>query len=226
MPVVATAVLGMQRSLAPISSARSPRPRRASRSRGRLRRTGRRDRPRRDRRIALFQDHTTASPDDVLRRRQGHGDRLYRCVRGASSACRLADTTNAARSRCSTRCSAPARSCSVEGTSSPLLQEAVVSPGWVGQQEFLAGYGLAQAMPGPLFTFSAYLGAIQEPSPTGVPGAALAVRCDLPALVPAARRRPPPVVVHPGACSCAGSPGRESAPPSSAFSPLRSGILL
>ena len=51
----------------------------------------------------------------------------------------------------------------------------MVSPGWVSQQEFLAGYGLAQAMPGPLFTFSAYLGAIQEPSPTGVPGAALAV---------------------------------------------------
>jgi chromate transporter len=57
----------------------------------------------------------------------------------------------------------------------PLLDEAVVSPGWVGQQEFLAGYGLAQAMPGPLFTFSAYLGAIQEPSPNGVAGAALAV---------------------------------------------------
>ena len=57
----------------------------------------------------------------------------------------------------------------------PLLDEAVVSPGWVGEQEFLAGYGLAQAMPGPLFTFSAYLGAIQEPSPNGVAGAALAV---------------------------------------------------
>jgi chromate transporter len=57
----------------------------------------------------------------------------------------------------------------------PLLHEAVVSPGWVGEQEFLAGYGLAQAMPGPLFTFSAYLGAIQDPSPNGVPGAALAV---------------------------------------------------
>ncbi|HET9287091.1 MAG TPA: chromate efflux transporter [Gaiella sp.] len=57
----------------------------------------------------------------------------------------------------------------------PLLDEAVVSPGWVGEQEFLAGYGLAQAMPGPLFAFSAYLGAIQEPSPNGVAGAALAV---------------------------------------------------
>jgi chromate transporter len=57
----------------------------------------------------------------------------------------------------------------------PLLHEAVVSPGWVGEQEFLAGYGLAQAMPGPLFTFSAYLGAIEDPSPNGVAGAALAL---------------------------------------------------
>jgi chromate transporter len=57
----------------------------------------------------------------------------------------------------------------------PLLHEAVVAPGWVGEQEFLAGYGLAQAMPGPLFTFSAYLGAIEEPSPSGVAGAALAL---------------------------------------------------
>ena len=48
----------------------------------------------------------------------------------------------------------------------PLLEEAVVAPGWVSGQEFLAGYGLAQAMPGPLFSFSAYLGAIQEPTPT------------------------------------------------------------
>jgi len=57
----------------------------------------------------------------------------------------------------------------------PLLHEAVVAPGWVSEQEFLAGYGLAQAMPGPLFTFSAYLGAIEEPSPNGVAGAALAL---------------------------------------------------
>jgi chromate transporter len=57
----------------------------------------------------------------------------------------------------------------------PLLDQAVVEPGWVTQERFLAGYGLAQAMPGPLFTFSAYLGAIQEPSPTGVAGAALAL---------------------------------------------------
>ena len=57
----------------------------------------------------------------------------------------------------------------------PLLHDAVVSPGWVGEQEFLAGYGLVQAMPGPLFTFSAYLGAVQEPSPNGVAGAAIAL---------------------------------------------------
>jgi chromate transporter len=41
----------------------------------------------------------------------------------------------------------------------PLLQEAVVVPGWVSQGDFLAGYGAAQAVPGPLFTFAAYLGA-------------------------------------------------------------------
>ena len=57
----------------------------------------------------------------------------------------------------------------------PLLHEAVVEPGWVPEEEFLAGYGLVQAMPGPLFTFSAYLGAIEEPAPNGVAGAALAL---------------------------------------------------
>ena len=40
----------------------------------------------------------------------------------------------------------------------PLLQELVVAPGWVTNAEFVAGYGAAQAVPGPLFTFSAYLG--------------------------------------------------------------------
>jgi len=57
----------------------------------------------------------------------------------------------------------------------PLLNEAVVAPGWVSEQAFLAGYGAAQAMPGPLFTFSAYLGAIEDPSPNGVAGAAIAL---------------------------------------------------
>jgi len=57
----------------------------------------------------------------------------------------------------------------------PLLNEAVVVPGWVSQQAFLAGYGAAQAVPGPLFTFSAYLGAIEDPSPNGVAGAGIAL---------------------------------------------------
>ncbi|MEQ9813426.1 MAG: chromate efflux transporter [Azospirillaceae bacterium] len=41
----------------------------------------------------------------------------------------------------------------------PLLESATVAPGWVDRESFLAGYGLAQAVPGPLFTFSAFLGA-------------------------------------------------------------------
>ncbi|KPQ24782.1 MAG: chromate transporter [Halomonas sp. HL-48] len=42
----------------------------------------------------------------------------------------------------------------------PLLEAEVVQSGWVSAEEFLAGYGAAQAIPGPLFTFSAYLGAL------------------------------------------------------------------
>lgn len=42
----------------------------------------------------------------------------------------------------------------------PLLHDAVVDPGWVPQSDFLAGYGAAQALPGPLFSFAAYLGAV------------------------------------------------------------------
>jgi chromate transporter len=57
----------------------------------------------------------------------------------------------------------------------PLLQGAVVPPGWVSNDAFLAGYGAAQAVPGPLFTFSAYLGAVMRPPPNGVAGAALAL---------------------------------------------------
>jgi chromate transporter len=45
----------------------------------------------------------------------------------------------------------------------PLLERAVVSPGWVTQPSFLAGYGFAQALPGPLFTFAAFLGAAIQP---------------------------------------------------------------
>jgi chromate transporter len=55
----------------------------------------------------------------------------------------------------------------------PLLQGAVVAPGWVSDSAFLAGYGAAQAVPGPLFTFAAYLGAVMEPAPNGLAGAAL-----------------------------------------------------
>jgi chromate transporter len=55
----------------------------------------------------------------------------------------------------------------------PLLQGAVVAPGWVSNDAFLAGYGAAQAVPGPLFTFATYLGAVMGPAPNGVSGAAL-----------------------------------------------------
>lgn len=53
----------------------------------------------------------------------------------------------------------------------PLLQAEVVQPGWVTDDAFLAGYGAAQAVPGPLFTFAAYLGAVMGPEPNGVAGA-------------------------------------------------------
>lgn len=55
----------------------------------------------------------------------------------------------------------------------PLLREAFVAPGWLGDDAFLAGYGAAQAVPGPLFTFAAYLGALAAPAPHGLAGAAL-----------------------------------------------------
>jgi chromate transporter len=57
----------------------------------------------------------------------------------------------------------------------PLLQSEVVPPGWIGNDQFLAGYGLTQAAPGPLFTFSAYLGAAMRPEPNGILGAAIAL---------------------------------------------------
>jgi chromate transporter len=55
----------------------------------------------------------------------------------------------------------------------PLLQASVVPPGWASNDAFLAGYGAAQAVPGPLFTFSAYLGTVMSPPPNGWAGAAL-----------------------------------------------------
>lgn len=57
----------------------------------------------------------------------------------------------------------------------PLLQAEVVSAGWVTNEQFVAGYGAAQAVPGPLFTFSAYLGTVMGPEPNGWPGALLAL---------------------------------------------------
>ena len=57
----------------------------------------------------------------------------------------------------------------------PLLKSAVVDPGWVSDGAFLAGYGAAQAVPGPLFAFAAYLGAVATAPPGGPPGAALAL---------------------------------------------------
>jgi chromate transporter len=55
----------------------------------------------------------------------------------------------------------------------PLLSRAFVASGWVSQDAFLAGYGAAQAVPGPLFTFAAYLGAVATASPHRIVGAAL-----------------------------------------------------
>jgi len=57
----------------------------------------------------------------------------------------------------------------------PLLEASVVAPGWVSADAFLAGYGAAQAVPGPLFTFAAYLGWVAEPAPNGPAGAAIAL---------------------------------------------------
>jgi chromate transporter len=66
----------------------------------------------------------------------------------------------------------------------PLLQSGVVPPGWIGNDAFLAGYGAAQAVPGPLFTFAAYLGAAM-PAPLGgwVGGLGLLLAIFLPAFL-------------------------------------------
>lgn len=57
----------------------------------------------------------------------------------------------------------------------PLLKAEVVTPGWVTSDAFMAGYGAAQAIPGPLFTFSAYLGAMSSSEPTGWIGGLIAL---------------------------------------------------
>jgi len=55
----------------------------------------------------------------------------------------------------------------------PLLQASVVPPGWIGNDAFLAGYGAAQGVPGPLFTFAAFLGAAMTTAPNGWLGGVL-----------------------------------------------------
>lgn len=57
----------------------------------------------------------------------------------------------------------------------PLIQSEVVPPGWVHPDDFVAGYGAAQAVPGPLFTFAAYLGAVSTASPAGWAGGIIAL---------------------------------------------------
>jgi chromate transporter len=57
----------------------------------------------------------------------------------------------------------------------PLLRDAAVAPGWVSDGAFLSGYGAAQALPGPLFAFSAYLGAVAGAPPAGLVGGACAL---------------------------------------------------
>ena len=57
----------------------------------------------------------------------------------------------------------------------PLLQSQVVPAGWVSNDVFLAGYGATQAVPGPLFSFAAYLGSVSSGTPSGWTGACLAL---------------------------------------------------
>ena len=57
----------------------------------------------------------------------------------------------------------------------PLLRDALVPTGWLSDNAFLAGYGVAQAVPGPLFTFSAYLGAVVAPAGSALLWSAVAL---------------------------------------------------
>ena len=57
----------------------------------------------------------------------------------------------------------------------PLLEREVVAPGWLTPDQFLAGYGATQAVPGPLFTLAAYLGAVMQHGPGGTTGGAWAL---------------------------------------------------
>ena len=79
-------------------------------------------------------------------------------------------------SPCLTRSTGREHSYSVEAMSCCLcFRRKLLTPGWVSNEAFLAGYGLAQAVPGPLFTFAAYLGAVMGPAPNGVAGAIIAL---------------------------------------------------
>ncbi len=57
----------------------------------------------------------------------------------------------------------------------PLLHASVVEPGWVSDSAFVAGYGAAQAVPGPLFSFAGYLGTVSTVAPNGIGGGLLAL---------------------------------------------------
>lgn len=57
----------------------------------------------------------------------------------------------------------------------PLLEQAMVPTGWISADGFLAGYGVVQAVPGPLFTFAAFLDAAQSMPPNGITGGLLAL---------------------------------------------------
>ncbi|MCY4476039.1 MAG: chromate efflux transporter [Chloroflexi bacterium] len=57
----------------------------------------------------------------------------------------------------------------------PTLETEVVNNGWVSTEQFIAGYGASQAIPGPLFTFSAYLGTVMDIGPGGISGALIAL---------------------------------------------------
>jgi chromate transporter len=73
----------------------------------------------------------------------------------------------------------------------PLLEHEVVAPGWVTTEQFLAGYGAAQAVPGPLFTFAGYLGAAMHPGPLAwLHGAFTLVAIFLPAFLFVVARLP------------------------------------
>jgi chromate transporter len=66
----------------------------------------------------------------------------------------------------------------------PLLERAFVPSGWISDTDFLAGYGVAQALPGPLFAFGAFLGAAETPAPNGIVGGLIAmIGMSLPALL-------------------------------------------